>query len=99
MSTLREKFDRVKAGYPQEMQASLVVPLLMLVQEEKGHIESDDAGRCSRAVAAAAATHTPLPLSYHRLFWWWFGFGFPAFFAVLAIFWLMTARPQLPSAF
>ncbi len=32
---------------------------------------------------------------YHRLFWWWFAFGFPAFGAVLAIFWLMIAKPQL----
>jgi uncharacterized membrane protein len=27
-------------------------------------------------------------------FWWWFAFGFPAFGAVVAIFWLMIARPQ-----
>jgi uncharacterized membrane protein len=39
---------------------------------------------------------TPLPSGYHRLFWVWFAFGFPAFAAVLAIFWLMIARPQLP---
>ena len=44
------------------------------------------------AVAAAAAG-TDLPRSYHRLFWWWFAFGFPAFAAVIAIFWLMIARP------
>jgi uncharacterized membrane protein len=44
----------------------------------------------------AAVRGIPLPPSYHRLFWWWFAFGFPAFFAVLAIFWLMIARPQLP---
>jgi uncharacterized membrane protein len=35
----------------------------------------------------------PLPRAYHRLFWWWFSFGFPAFAAVLGIFWLMIARP------
>jgi uncharacterized membrane protein len=34
-----------------------------------------------------------LPSSYYRLFWTWFAFGFPAFTAVLAIFWLMIARP------
>jgi uncharacterized membrane protein len=39
---------------------------------------------------------TPLSYAYHRLFWIWFAFGFPAFAAVLAIFWLMIARPQLP---
>ena len=43
--------------------------------------------------AAAAAAGTPLPRRYHRLFRWWFAFGFPAFAAVLAIFWLMIARP------
>lgn len=35
----------------------------------------------------------PLPARYHRLFWLWFAFGFPAFTAVLIIFWLMIARP------
>ncbi len=46
------------------------------------------------AVAAAAATE-PLPPAYHRLYRWWFAFGFPAFFAVLAIFGLMIAKPDL----
>jgi uncharacterized membrane protein len=41
----------------------------------------------------AAATNAPLPPLYHRLFRWWFAFGFPAFFAVLAIIWLMVAKP------
>jgi uncharacterized membrane protein len=44
------------------------------------------------AVAAARAG-TELPRLYHRLFWVWFAFGFPAFGAVLAILWLMIARP------
>jgi uncharacterized membrane protein len=38
---------------------------------------------------------TPLPRSYHKLFWLWFAFGFPAFAAVMAIFWLMITRPQM----
>lgn len=38
---------------------------------------------------------TPLPAAYHRLFRTWLAFGFPAFAAVLAIFWLMIARPAL----
>jgi uncharacterized membrane protein len=42
----------------------------------------------------AAAAGKGLPRSYHMLFWWWFAFGFPAFGAVLAIFWLMIAKPQ-----
>jgi uncharacterized membrane protein len=49
--------------------------------------------------AAALRENRPLPPQYHRLFWWWFAFGFPAFAAVLAIFWLMTAKPQLPFLF
>jgi uncharacterized membrane protein len=45
--------------------------------------------------ADAARTGQPLPPKYHRFYRWWFAFGFPAFFAVLAIFWLMITRPQL----
>jgi uncharacterized membrane protein len=44
--------------------------------------------------ARAAAEGTPLPQQYHRLFTVWFWFGFPAFGAVVAIFWLMIARPS-----
>jgi len=44
----------------------------------------------------AVQENAPLPQAYHRLFWLWFAFGFPAFGAVVAIFWLMIARPQLP---
>ncbi len=43
------------------------------------------------AVAAGAA----LPGEYHRLFRLWFAFGFPAFAAVLMIFWLMITRPEI----
>jgi uncharacterized membrane protein len=43
----------------------------------------------------AAREGTPLPAAYHRLFRVWFLFGFPAFAAVLAIYWLMIARPQI----
>ena len=43
----------------------------------------------------AAAAGAPLPELYHRLYRWWFAFGFPAFAAVLAIFWLMIARPEI----
>lgn len=44
---------------------------------------------------SAAAQGEPLPPGYHRLFRTWFAFGFPAFAAVLAIFWLMITRPQV----
>ena len=43
----------------------------------------------------AAEAGTALPVAYHRLFRWWFAFGFPAFTAVLAIFWLMVSRPEI----
>ena len=43
----------------------------------------------------AARGGEPLPRSYHRLYRIWFAFGFPAFGAVLAIFWLMIFRPDL----
>ena len=44
---------------------------------------------------AAVAANEPLPELYHRLYRTWFAFGFPAFAAVLAIFWLMIARPEI----
>jgi uncharacterized membrane protein len=43
----------------------------------------------------ACAAGRPLPAAYHSLFRCWFAFGFPAFGAVLAIFWLMIARPHI----
>jgi len=45
--------------------------------------------------AQAARLGGPLPAAYHRLFRWWFAFGFPAFAAVVAIFWLMITRPDI----
>ena len=42
---------------------------------------------------AAAAENAPLSPAYYRLYRLWFWFGFPAFAAVLAILWLMIARP------
>ncbi|HWY65475.1 MAG TPA: DUF2269 domain-containing protein [Rhizomicrobium sp.] len=44
---------------------------------------------------AAADAGSPLPASYHRLFRIWFLFGFPGFGAVLAILFLMIAKPVL----
>jgi uncharacterized membrane protein len=43
----------------------------------------------------AAASGNELPPAYHRLYRLWFAFGFPAFAAVLVIFWLMIARPEI----
>lgn len=42
---------------------------------------------------AAAADGTPLPAAYHRAMRWWFWLGWPAFLAVMAIFWLMVRKP------
>jgi uncharacterized membrane protein len=42
----------------------------------------------------AAASVSPLPDRYHRLFRIWFLFGFPGFGAVVAIIWLMIAKPS-----
>ncbi|WP_025091712.1 DUF2269 family protein [Brucella intermedia] len=43
----------------------------------------------------AAAEMTPLPPIFDRLYRIWFAFGFPAFFAVIAIFWLMLTKPDI----
>lgn len=45
--------------------------------------------------AAAAREGQALSEDYQRLFRLWFASGFPAFAAVLATFWLMTAKPQV----
>ena len=44
---------------------------------------------------AAARAGIPLPAAYYRLFRIWFLFGFPGFGAVLAILFLMIAKPVL----
>ena len=36
----------------------------------------------------------PLPDAYARLFRIWFAFGFPGFGSVMAIIWLMIAKPE-----
>jgi len=43
----------------------------------------------------AAAMETPLPASYHRCMRLWFALGWPAFAAVIAMFWLMVEKPEL----
>lgn len=51
--------------------------------------------RMRRLALAAAEEGAGLPDAYHRLYRIWFACGFPAFFAVLAILWLMLTRPDL----
>lgn len=44
---------------------------------------------------AAALGGTALPPAFASLYRIWFACGFPAFFSVLAIIWLMLARPSI----
>ncbi len=51
--------------------------------------------RMRNLAEGASRVGEPLPRAYHTLFWTWVAFGFPAFASVLAIFWLMIARPDI----
>ena len=44
--------------------------------------------------AGAAAQGLAPPPAYARLFRWWFAFGVPGFGSVMAILWLMIAKPS-----
>ncbi|MDK4731278.1 DUF2269 domain-containing protein [Rhizobium sp. CNPSo 3490] len=44
---------------------------------------------------AAASSGSALPPHYYSLYRIWFVFGFPAFSAVLGIFWLMLTKPSI----
>jgi uncharacterized membrane protein len=48
--------------------------------------------RESREAASTAA----LPPGFHRMFRWWFALGGVAFASVIAIYWLMVAKPLPP---
>jgi uncharacterized membrane protein len=48
--------------------------------------------RLARAARVAASTATLEP-AFHRMFRWWFALGTVAFAAVIAIYWLMVAKP------
>jgi len=43
--------------------------------------------------AERASTVDALPATFHAWFRWWFALGVPAFAAVVAIYWLMVAKP------
>lgn len=49
--------------------------------------------RLRRLAEAAAGAGEALPRAYHRLFRLWFLLGWPAFAGVIAIYWLMIAKP------
>jgi len=50
--------------------------------------------RLRRLSAAAHAAGTPLPPAYRRLMRIWFALGWPAFAAVVGIFFLMVFKPE-----
>ena len=51
--------------------------------------------RARNLAQAAMCASTPLPPAYYRCMNIWFALGWPAFIAVIAIFWLMVAKPPL----
>jgi uncharacterized membrane protein len=51
--------------------------------------------RMQALAAEAARAGAPLPPRYHAHAKLWFALGWPAFLGVLAIFWLMIAKPEL----
>ncbi len=51
--------------------------------------------RATGLAADAARSASPLPAAYFSTMRLWFWLGWPAFTALLAVYWLMVARPQL----
>lgn len=49
--------------------------------------------RLRRLSNEAAASGAPLPIAYWRYFWTWVALGVPAFFAFVAVFYLMVSKP------
>ncbi|MGM9425090.1 DUF2269 family protein [Hydrogenophaga sp. MI9] len=47
------------------------------------------------ADAAARSGQTLLPIAYWRMARWWEGLGYPAFAAMVVVFWLMVFKPPL----
>lgn len=51
--------------------------------------------RMARLAQQAVDTGGALPAEYLRLARWWEGLGYPAFAAMLAVYWLMVNKPAL----
>lgn len=51
--------------------------------------------RMARMAQQAAVQDAALPAGYLRLARWWEGLGYPAFAAMLAVYWLMVNKPAL----
>ena len=49
--------------------------------------------RMARMAAQAARDGQPLPAAYWRCARWWEALGYPAFVAMLVVFWLMVSKP------
>ena len=49
--------------------------------------------RMRRIAEASARRGLPLPRRYFRMLWLWTALGVPAFAALVAVFWLMVAKP------
>lgn len=49
--------------------------------------------RMTRMAADAAANNKKMPDTFHRYYRIWFALGWPAFIALLAVFYLMVAKP------
>ena len=80
-TTLGERWLSVSLGL-YAMAGLFWIPVIFM------QIEMRDLARdCRRA-------HQPLPPRYFRLFRRWFVFGIPGFGSVMAILWLMIAKPQ-----
>lgn len=51
--------------------------------------------RVAAIARRSVAEGTPLPPAYHRAMRAWFALGWPAFLGLVAVFWLMIAKPAL----
>jgi uncharacterized membrane protein len=51
--------------------------------------------RARDLAAEAARRGERLPPAYHQIMRWWFALGWPAFLALIAVFVLMVAKPDL----
>jgi uncharacterized membrane protein len=51
--------------------------------------------RVARIAGRCVVDGTPLPPAYFRIMRAWFWLGWPAFIALIGIFWLMVAQPDL----
>jgi len=61
-----EQFDRLRGTYPRQMSASLVLPLLQVVQQHKGHVTAGDA-RVVAEYAGVPSTQVIEALSWYTM--------------------------------